>query len=161
MKLDRYPYYANPSFFDFDFESEGPKGKIRKIARFVKIRRSLYSFGFGDLDENTADISDTVVSNNGDGVKVLATVAIIVYDFTAVYRDAAIYIEGSTPARTRWYQMNIGAHFVEINTIFEIYGFHNGQWESFKKGINYKAFMGQRRQLLAQLFDDQQHKVGN
>jgi hypothetical protein len=161
MKLDRYPYYANASFFDFDFESEGPKGKIRKIARFIKIRRNLYSFGFGDLDANTGDISDTVVSNNGDGVKVLATVAYIVYDFTTMYRDAAIYIEGSTPARTRWYQMNIGAYMLEINVIFEIYGFQNARWEPFRKGINYKAFMGQRRQLPDQLFDDQQHKAGS
>jgi hypothetical protein len=41
------------------------------------------------------------VSNNGDEVKVLATVANIVYDFTTVYRDAAIYIEGSTAAAFR------------------------------------------------------------
>jgi hypothetical protein len=85
MKLDRYPYYADSSFFDFEFESEGPKRKIRKIARFIKIRQNLYSFGFGDLDAQTGDISDTVVSNNGDGVKVLATVAHIVQDFTTVF----------------------------------------------------------------------------
>ena len=145
MKLDRYPYYADSSFFDFEFESEGPKGKIRKIARFIKIGQKLYSFGFGDLDAQTDDISDTVVSNNGDGVKVLATVAHIVHDFTSVFRDAAIYIEGSTPSRTRWYQMNIAAYLAEIDAAFEIYGFENGQWESFKKVINYKAFMGRRR----------------
>jgi hypothetical protein len=119
MKLDRYPYYADSSFFDFEFESEGSKGKIRKIARFIKIGQNLYSFG----------------------------VAHIVHDFTSVFSDAAIYIEGSTPSRTRWYQMNIAAYLAEIDAAFEIYGFENGQWESFKKGINYKAFMGRRRQF--------------
>src|SRR5580692_3512185 len=67
MNLERYPYYANPSFFDFEFESEGAKGTIKKIARFSTIGTNLYNFGFGDLDEATGDISDDVVTNNGDG----------------------------------------------------------------------------------------------
>lgn len=33
-----------------------------------------WNLGFGDLDEKTGNISDSVVSDNGDGRKVLATV---------------------------------------------------------------------------------------
>jgi hypothetical protein len=76
MKLDRYPYYTDADFFDFEFESHGPKGNIKKVARFLRIEHNLYNFGFGDLNKTNGDISDTIVSNNGDGAKVLATVAI-------------------------------------------------------------------------------------
>jgi hypothetical protein len=145
MNLERYPYYANPSFFDFEFESEGPKGTIKKIARFSSIGTNLYNFGFGDLDESTGDISDEIVTNNGDGEKVLATVAGIIYDFTAKIPEAAIFIQGTTESRTRWYQMGINKNWEEIGRIFEVFGRRNGQWEHFKKGPNYEAFIGRRK----------------
>ncbi|GGB23079.1 DUF6934 family protein [Puia dinghuensis] len=145
MKTDQYLYYADLRFVDFEFESVGPKGSIRKIAGFTFIRPNLYSFGFGDLDEHTGDIIDTVTSNNGDGSKVLNTVAGIVHEFTLVFHEATIYIVGSTPSRTRWYQMNINAYWQEISILFEIYGYSNDGWEPFQKGVNYLAFMGRRR----------------
>jgi uncharacterized protein DUF6934 len=140
MNLERYTYYANPSFFDFEFLSEGPKGTIKKVARFNTIGVNLYNFGFGDLDETTGDISDTVVTNNGDGDKVLATVAGIVYDFTGRFTEAAIYIKGSTAARTRWYQMSIGANWEEIGRTFEVFGYRDDKWEHFQKGQITKHF---------------------
>ena len=111
MKLDRYPYYADAEFFDFEFESQGPKGTIKKIARFMHIGPNLYSFGFGDFNRTSGEISDTIVSNNGDGAKVLATVANIIHDFARVHEDVTIFIRGSTLSRTRWYQMNINVAF--------------------------------------------------
>jgi hypothetical protein len=145
MNLERYPYYANPSFFDFAFESDGSKGTVKKIARFMPIGINLYNFGFGDLDEATGDINDDVVTNNGDGDKVLATVAGIIYDFTSMFSGAAIFIQGSTPARTRWYQMGINRHWEEIGRIFEVFGRRNEKWEYFKKGSVYEAFIGRHK----------------
>jgi hypothetical protein len=145
MNLERYPYYANPDFFDFEFESEGPKGTIKKIARFSSIGTNLYNFGFGDLNEATKDISDDVVTNNGDGEKVLATVAGIIYDFTAKIPEAAIFIQGTTPSRTRWYQMGINKNWEEIGRSFEVYGRRIGQWEHLNKGPNYEAFIERRK----------------
>ena len=147
MKLDRYPYYADAEFFDFEFESQGPKGTIKKIARFLRIGQQLYSFGFGDFDDTTGDISDTVVSNNGDGAKVLATVANIIHDFTAVFEQSTIFIRGSTPARTRWYQMNINIYWMEISVLFDVFGSYDGTWEPFTKGRNYEALMGRRKSV--------------
>ena len=46
MKNERYPYYANTSFYDFEFHSFGPKGKIRKIATFILIKFSKKKFFF-------------------------------------------------------------------------------------------------------------------
>jgi hypothetical protein len=145
MNLHKYIYYTNQSFTDYEFDSIGSKGKIRKVARFTKIDENLFNFGFGDLDEETGDISDTAVSNNGDAKKVLATVAAIVCEFTDKYPNSTIFIKGSTPARTRWYQMNIAAYLEEISALFEIKGVRNKEWEIFKKNSNYDAFIGIRK----------------
>jgi len=104
---DKYLYKTNSSFLDYEFESKGPKGKIKKVARFSEIGVNIYNFGFGDLNEMTGEISDTIVSNNGDGDKVLLTVANIIYDFTDVYIGVAVFIQGTSPSRTRRYQMGI------------------------------------------------------
>ena len=134
------------SFFDFSFESEGPKGAIKKIARFTLIPeyKNVYNFAFGDLDEVTGDIKDDVVTNNGDGDKVLATVAGIIYDFTTKFPETAIFFQGSTPARTRWYQMGINRHWGEIGQISKVFGRRGGEWEEFSKGPNFEAFIGRR-----------------
>jgi hypothetical protein len=142
---DRYSYFTNPTHLDYEFDSIGDKGVIKKVARFTKIGTNMYDFGFGDLDESTGEISDTVVSNNGDGDKVLRTTARIIYDFTGFYTGATVFIQGSTPARTRKYQMGINKYWDEINPYFEILGHVNGKWVPYKKGINYEAFLGRRK----------------
>ena len=65
----------------------------------------------GDLDEETGDISDTTISNNGDGDKVLRTVAAIIYHFTSAYMSASVFIQGTNAARTRRYQMGINKYW--------------------------------------------------
>jgi len=44
-------------------------------------------------------------------------------------------------ARTRLYQMAIAQNFEEIDKLFEIEGFINGQWGKFKTGINFEGFL--------------------
>jgi hypothetical protein len=145
MHLDHYQYRTNDESIDYEFESIGPSKTILKIARFSKIDESLYNFGFGDLDEKTGDINDTVVSNNNDGDKVLTTVANIIANFLEIYPDAKVFIQGTNKARTRRYQMGIAKHLSEIEDFIEILGYNNGNWEPFQKGTNYQAFMGSRR----------------
>ncbi len=142
---DKYLYSTNSSFLDYEFESIGPKGVIKKVARFSEMGTNVYNFGFGDLNETTGDISDTVVSNNDDGDKVLVTVANIIYDFTNVYMEAAVFIKGTTPARTRRYQMGINKYWPQIDPIFEIFGLKDQKWEQFRPGENYDAFLGRRK----------------
>lgn len=142
---DKYFYKTNNSFLDYEFESVGPKGTIKKVARFSQIENKIYNFGFGDLNDATGEISDTVVSNNNDGEKVLITVASIIYDFTNISKDASIFIKGTTVSRTRRYQMGINKYWLQINSLFEIYGLKNQKWEVFKQGENYDAFLGRRK----------------
>lgn len=142
---DKYEYSTNSSYMDYEFESIGPNGVIKKVARFTEIGQNIYNFGFGDLNEQTGDISDTVVSNNGDGDKILITVAGIIYDFTGVYDGVAVFIKGTTPSRTRKYQMGIARHWTEIQRFFDIWGLKGTDWDDFKPGEHYDAFLGRRK----------------
>jgi hypothetical protein len=58
--------------------------------------KGFYNLAFGDKNNETGDIDDAVVSNNGDSGQVLATVVSAVYAFTAVENDVWVYATGST-----------------------------------------------------------------
>jgi hypothetical protein len=75
----------------------------------------------------------------------MGTLGSIIYDFTNIFPEALIYIEGTTAARTRLYQMNINKDWERIEPIFEVFGLRRDHWEPFKKGINYQAFLGRRK----------------
>jgi len=76
---------------------------------------------------------------------VLSTIANTVLDIMVHLGDIAIYAEGSTPARTRLYQMGINANREEIDELLDIYGYDEGTWTEFKSGKNYSAFLVKRK----------------
>ena len=90
-------------------------------------------------------IDDLAITNNRDSKKVLATVAAIILNFTERFHDMSVYAMGSTPARTRLYQMGIVAHYQEIEKLLIIYGYKNNEWQPFKKGVAYEAFAVRRK----------------
>jgi hypothetical protein len=150
MNLEQYRYSTNETFLSFEFDSIGPKGKIRKIARFSienDFGITYFNLGFGDLNEETGESDDLTVSNNRDREKILATVANIVIEFTTHFPDIMVHAQGSTPARTRLYQMGITAHWDEIEPIFHVFGFTNDIWQPFEKNVNYEAFFVLRKKL--------------
>ncbi len=144
---EKYEYQTNSSFLDYEFMSIGKKGNIKKVARFNLIQDNLFNFGFGDLNESSGEISDTTISNNGDGDKVLITVATIIFEFTEYNKGDSVFIQGTTKARTRRYQMGINKHWLQLKSIFTIWGLIEGSWEKFQKGRNYEAFIGTRKYI--------------
>ena len=141
MHLPRYQYRTNKSYLDYEFVSEGPKGRVRKVVRFLQITDDVYNLGFGDLDEATGAISDTAITNNKDRQKVLTTVASTVYDFCKAHPGKRIFVRGSTPARTRLYRIGITNNWEEISRDFDVYGLKNGEWEPFQLRREYDAFL--------------------
>lgn len=129
----------------YSFFSSGPKGTIHKVARFSALAENVYNFGFGDYEPATGKTSDVVNSNNGDAAKIMGTLGSIIYDFTNVFSEAAIFVHGTSAAKTRFYQFSINKHWEEINPIFEVIGLKNDKWESFEKVINYQAFIERRK----------------
>jgi apolipoprotein N-acyltransferase len=78
---------------------------------------------------------------SGRNQKVLATLVVATLTFLKLHHLAWIYLEGSTPARTRLYQINISTHLEEAEQLFIIRGYINEKWEEFEKNRNYQAFL--------------------
>jgi len=136
MNLDQYAFFTN-NYQIYEFYSEGPKGQIKKSVVYGKIQEAP---AFGDLDPITGAFSDTVITDNKDREIVLATVANTIQSFCDHYGNHYIYAEGSTPARTRLYQMSISRLWTEISIDFELYGVLNHEVYNFQKNVNYDGF---------------------
>jgi hypothetical protein len=148
MDLRGYEYKINEGLLNYEFSSEGPKGNIKKVVRFTLRNANgltYFNLGFGDLDATGTQMDDMAVSNNHDKDKVLATVALIVLDFTTHYKDIGIYAQGSTPSRTRLYQIAIVTNWVKIEPLLKVYGHLNNRWQPFQKNVNYEAFLALRK----------------
>ncbi len=142
MNIEQYQLKSGLELLSYEFVSEGPKGLITKRIQFTLVnRQGVYNLAFGDKNPMTGEIDDTVVSNNGDSEKVLATVVGAVFAFFDYHPDAWIFAAGSTSARTRLYQMGIAKYFDEISDDLEIYGQIRDDWYPFERNKDYQAFI--------------------
>jgi hypothetical protein len=139
----RYQYRAEDRFEYFEFYSEGPKGIIKKVVEYQKTgNENVYNLAFGDYDQAAKGLDDLSVTNNGDSLKVLATVASTVYAFIEKHPKALIIVTGSTSVRTRLYRMGITNNLNEISQDFVIFGFTKDEkWVEFVVGEDYEAFL--------------------
>ena len=112
--------------------------------------KGLYNLAFGDFNEKTNSIDDFSITNNGDSIKVLATVASTVYAFTEKYPKAWIFATGSTSVRTRLYRMGITNNLAEIKEDFKVFGLTivDNKWEEFIVGEDYEAFLITKKENL-------------
>ena len=141
MNLDKYPIISTNEHLAYEFLSEGPNGTIKKVVFFQEIGDNLFNLAFGDWDEAEQRIDDKARSNNNDRDKVIATVASTVIDFIKHYPYAQLFAKGSTPARTRLYQIGILANWHEISQLLILEGFIDGDWYPIEKHRNYQAFL--------------------
>lgn len=120
MNLPRYELKSDNLFTVFEFNSEGGKGTIPKLISFSETDlNGLFNLAFGDLDKETGEIDDSVISNNGDRDKIMATIVASVYSSTNKYPTAWVYATGSTRSRTRLYRMGITKYVIEIKKDLE------------------------------------------
>lgn len=150
MEEDKYNCIKDAANNTFTFESQGPKGVIKKIVKYrlsdkLEDGTPVLNLSFGDLEENLKSINDNAISNNSDRNKVLVTVAHTVLDILEDFGNVAVVARGRTPACTRLYQMGINAHKEEIDKLLEVRGFRESKWEKIEKGINYSAFIAKKK----------------
>ncbi|HRH47749.1 MAG TPA: hypothetical protein PLP23_03285 [Panacibacter sp.] len=136
----------------YTFISKGKKGVIVKIVEFTPTSvKNVLNLGFGDLLSD-GSVDDTANSNNGDIIKVLATVISIVEDFTAEYPDIKIVFAGSTVRRTELYHRILKMYYTGFKKEFIITALKDDGNESysevlFEPGSNnkYVAFFIKRK----------------
>ena len=148
MDIRGYDYKKNDKLWIYEFISEGPKGKIRKIVEFIPFKydgRICFNLFLGDWNEEINSADELIISNNQDSLKVLVTVAKIVLEFTDSVPDAIVHIKGNSPSRTRLYQIGITKYWIDISTLFTVVGYINNKWQLFLKNVNYDAFMVYRK----------------
>lgn len=143
MKYDVYPAIAGDEYNTFEFTSVGPRGNILKRVLFAATEYpEVFNLAFGDVHSNRVDVSDNIITDNGDRNKTLSTIAKIIDTYTSVYPNRWVYLRGSTPARTRLYQMAIGLNYKELNKTYMTYGFLDEEkLEPFEKGKTFLAFL--------------------
>lgn len=107
---------------------------------YEKIGDDIYNLSFGDWIEGESRGNDKIRSNNNDHNKVILTVAFTVLEFTKYHPDAIILAKGSTPSRTRLYQMGIAANLNIVRESFTVLGYADGKWHVFMTGMNYTGF---------------------
>lgn len=129
--------------FSYTFFSEGRNGIVAKgvLFQLVDSRTCHYNLAFGDIVSADGDFDDYAISDNQDTEKILATVAHAVHDFMQKMPNARVMAEGSTPERTRLYQIKISKHFDDISRLYNVFGFISDQWQPFEKQTRYEAFL--------------------
>lgn len=147
MNNPRYQYSTEDEQFFFKFESNGIKGRITKLVHYAEMSlEGYYNLAFGDLNNETNEIDDKIVTNNGDSLKVLATVVSTIYAFTGRYPEAKVFATGSSEARTRLYRMGITNNLEELKKDFLVYGLrHDEIFEEFVAGEDYVGFLVTRK----------------
>lgn len=152
MQIEKYSVTVGETSMVFEFTSLGVKGNISKLIVYSQTHlHNFYNLGFGDKNENTGQIDDEVITNNGDSDKVLATVASTLYIFTEKYPDAMVFATGSTKARTRLYRIGISNNFLEIQEDFKVYGLANNNWQNFQNHIEFEAFLVTKKNVSLEL----------
>lgn len=150
MNYEKYESISGSSdSLEFEFTSEGPNGKYKKIVQFSQTNNpEIYNLGFGDKLKN-GEMDDQIRNNNQDRNKILATIAAIVYEFTWKYPSKMVFFSGSTTERTRLYRMAISKNLIELEADFEISGVNFDEQKSvmevFRNGKNYDGFLVKRK----------------
>ena len=103
------------------FVSVGRRNVIKSVKlTLLDLELKIYNLSLMDLDIDSGWLSDEVITNNGDTVKVLKTVAYCIMNSLEIQSDASIYFIGNSPSRNRLYKMYINNYRYLWEANFEI-----------------------------------------
>jgi hypothetical protein len=118
-----YECYVSGKKTYFAFQSAGPRGVVIKIIRFTYIKENRWNLGFGDYKRGQIDSSS--ITNNGDVVKVMNTVARAIHVFFEEYPDRIIEIRPVDEKRKRLYNQIFSRKWIQIQDKFVVFGLKN------------------------------------
>lgn len=93
---------------EYTFTSTGPKGQVKKVVTLEEISElGTGSFVYNVLLESEVDgvrLGDQERTNNGNPLRIIATVVEIIKDNLALHPERTMYIRGSNNQRSNLYQ---------------------------------------------------------
>lgn len=146
MKEKFYPLEASDDYLFFWFESCSAGRTVPKIVEYEEIEAGTFNLAFGDIDSN-GRLNDSVISNNGDMEKVLATVVQTALTFLEIYPERSVYFSGNSSARNRLYRAILNRDIESWSKIFEVEGIIEGERVKFRQGINFEGFIVKRKTI--------------
>ncbi len=141
-KPQAYPLSSTEDKLIFQFYSESVEKRIKKVVLYQKYSDFplIFEMLMGDLLDDGETIDFLVESNNGDRDEVLFTVFQTMAMVLDEYAGSKILFYGSTPVRTRLYQILINQYFEEAQEVYLVKGIKNKVEENFVRNSNYDAF---------------------
>ena len=143
MISETYDYLPSESKNIYIFESKGEQRSILKGIVFSQFEGNLWNLAFGDIQNG--DINDSVVSNNQDIVKIIGTIAKIVYEFSNQYPNRDILINPVDDKRKKLYNHVFRRHFDTIKLDFHVTGISDGVDEDYSPEKVYDIFKLKRK----------------
>jgi hypothetical protein len=140
------PYYAlrsTRSRLQYTFYSEGRRGKILKVIRFVMVQTLpvVFNVSLGDVNSKTGELSAEAISDNGDRDRILRTVAESIILFCRRYPQVYVFVGGNSLVRNRLYRMIISNRIEEIRERCEVFGVIGFRAYPFRKNQDYNGFL--------------------
>jgi hypothetical protein len=127
-----------------DSKASASAASSTKKVEFIRIAPDIYNLALLDYHPLTNEFSDISVTDNGNMREVIATVITILERFLASNPGQKIYFAGSTPARTRLYQIAISQVF-DPESDLSIEGYVDGQWIDFEPNICFEGFLVKKK----------------
>jgi hypothetical protein len=121
VKQTAYPYNLTARTNRYTFTSFGKRSIVKQVIFTYTGIDNIINMGFGDL-QSDGSIDDKANSNNGDMVKVLATVVQVLREFVSKFPKAKIFFSGSTLERTKLYTRIIRTYYEDFSKDFIITG---------------------------------------
>jgi len=147
MQYDVYSdLYIRDQYNIFEFFSIGSRGMILKRIIFSPTEYpDVYSLSLGDININGQIDDYSIISNNGDRNKVLATVAYAIDIYLNEYPERYVYFTGSTKERTRLYRIAIGLNLEHLSSKWLIYFQTENGFILFEKNTPTNGFLIKRK----------------
>lgn len=130
----------------FTFISVGDR-EITKVIKYDNINVTftneigksfeIFNLGFGDLNPDTSEIEDKVVSSNGDALIVFNTVLNSIPKFITSRESAGITVRGSDDRRHKIYHRYLSNNIEKFNNDYSFYGIKEGKVEQFQMNLIY------------------------
>lgn len=139
--MSSYNFKKSENGLVYSFISTGPKGQIEKVVGFDLIDNNKTN-NLSLADRKGDRLEDVSLSNNGDIFKIFNTIAEIFTDFVNDFTNVRIFFEGNTLGKNVSYARTLTNRLAKIyEQGFIVQGYIDGNWESYKKGQNYEAFL--------------------